>query len=64
MNLDQLIGQLKSTPSFMECVTHWRTLPATEGSYADFPASMDKRIQAVLRKRGVHRLYTHQAQSF
>ena len=64
MNLDQLLGQLRQNPKFMSCVTHWRTLPATEGKYADFPESMDPRIQEVLRKRGIYRLYTHQAQSF
>lgn len=64
MNLDQLLGQLRQNPKFMSCVTHWRTLPAAEGKYADFPESMDPRIQDVLRKRGIYRLYTHQAQSF
>ena len=33
MNIDQLIGRLKNDRSFMDCVTHWRTLPATEGRY-------------------------------
>lgn len=64
MNLDQLIVQLQGDASFMDCVTHWRTLPATEGKYADLPQEMDERLKAVLRTRGIHRLYTHQAESF
>ena len=62
MNLDQLIGRLKADSSFMECVTEWRTLPASEGQYVSLPDDMDPRLQAVLRSRGIHRLYTHQAE--
>ncbi|MBR6571830.1 MAG: DEAD/DEAH box helicase, partial [Clostridia bacterium] len=64
MNLDQLIGRLKTDSSFMECVTEWRTLPAAEGSYAPLPEAMDDRIKAVLRARGIYRLYTHQAECY
>ncbi|MBE5777917.1 MAG: DEAD/DEAH box helicase [Clostridiales bacterium] len=64
MNLDQLLNSLRQNRSFMDCVTHWRTLPASDGSYADFPVSMDERIQKVLQKKGIFRLYTHQAESF
>ncbi len=62
MNLDQLIGRLKSDASFMDCVTEWRTLPASGGSYAPLPDDMDERLQAVLRSRGIHKLYSHQAE--
>ncbi len=62
MNLDQLIGQLKGDASFMECVTEWRTLAATEGRYAPLPDDMDPRLKKVLCARGIHRLYSHQAQ--
>ena len=64
MNVDQLISSLKADPAFMENVTAWKTLPAAEGRYVDFPDNLDPRIQAVLRNRGIHRLYTHQAASF
>ena len=64
MNLDQLIGRLRADQSFMDCVREWRTLPATEGSYAPLPETMDDRIKDVLRARGIHRLYTHQAECY
>ncbi|MDD3411492.1 MAG: DEAD/DEAH box helicase, partial [Eubacteriales bacterium] len=64
MNVDQWIGKLKSDPAFMANVTRWETLPAREGRYADFPAGLDPRIQQVLHRRGIHRLYTHQAASY
>ena len=64
MNVDQLIQTLKRNRVFMDCVTAWKVLPAQEGRFADFPAEMDPSIQRVLLQRGIHRLYTHQAESF
>lgn len=64
MNVDQLIGSLKNDRSFMNCVTHWRTLPATEGRYAPLPDGMDERLKQVLQQRGIHRLYIHQAECY
>ncbi len=64
MNVDQLIQKLKKDRSFMDCVTAWQVLPSQEGRYTDFPEEMDPRIKEVLRKRGIHRLYAHQAESF
>ena len=64
MNLDQLVNVLQNDPAFMECVTQWKTLPAQEGRYEDFPAALDARIQVVLHQRSIHKLYTHQADAF
>lgn len=64
MNLDQLIGRLRADRAFMDCVTEWRTLPATEGRYEPLPDDMDPRLCDVLRARGIHRLYCHQAECF
>lgn len=64
MNLDQLIGRLRTDRAFMDCVTEWRTLPATEGRYEPLPDAMDPRLCDVLRARGIHRLYCHQAECF
>ena len=60
MNLEQLLGRLENTPSFMENVTHWERIPAKDAEYADFPVSLDARIAPVLAKRGIYRLYSHQ----
>ena len=37
---------------------------ASEGAFADVPASVDSRLRAALEKRGIARLYTHQADAF
>lgn len=62
MNLDQLIGRLKADRGFMDCVTEWRTLPASEGRYEPLPEAMDDRVKRVLNDRGIYRLYSHQAE--
>ena len=63
MNLNQLVDRLRHTPSFMENVAHWETIPAREAQYAGYPESLDPRIPEALAARGVHRLYSHQRQA-
>ena len=38
--------------------------PAAEGIFADIPALVDPRLRAALEKRGIARLYSHQAEAF
>ncbi len=47
-----------------EVVTAVRRLPAVEAAYAPFPESIDPRLKAAFASRGVHQLYTHQAEAF
>ena len=47
-----------------EVVTAVRRLPAIEAAYAPFPEGLDPRLTAAFEKRGVHQLYTHQAEAF
>ena len=51
MNLAQLIDTLRADEQFMSCVTHWRTQEARPARYAPYPAHVDARIRAVLRRR-------------
>ncbi|AZR73360.1 ATP-dependent helicase [Anoxybacter fermentans] len=64
MNLVQILETLKSSEEFYANVTAWRTIPAREAKYADFPESLDKRLREVLIKRGIKQLYSHQASAF
>ena len=63
MNIDQLLGVLKQDFQFMQCVTHWHTDPARPARYAEWPECVDTRLPPMLDKRGVRKLYTHQAQA-
>lgn len=46
-----------------DCIAHWHTMPATPGRYAEFPGTLDSRLVAAIRRRGVSRLYSHQAEA-
>src|SRR5687767_9227251 len=47
-----------------EVVTAVRRLPAIEAAYAPFPEGIDQRLKLAFERRGVHQLYTHQAEAF
>src|SRR4029434_5738763 len=38
--------------------------PASEGVFSDLPSAVDPRMTPVLGKRGITRLYSHQAEAF
>jgi DEAD/DEAH box helicase domain-containing protein len=38
--------------------------PAAEGEFSEMPAAVDQRLRTSLAKRGIERLYTHQADAF
>ncbi len=61
MNLEQMLDYFKASDKMMRNVTSWVELPAREAVYADFPDFIDDRIKTALGRRGVHRLYSHQA---
>lgn len=63
MKLIQLMEKLKTSPDFAPNITHWNVSPKRPGVYADFPVSLDKRIIDVLKKNGIHKLYSHQAEA-
>ena len=41
-----------------------RHQPASDGEFADVPDSVDPRLREALKRRGIERLYTHQAEAF
>jgi DEAD/DEAH box helicase domain-containing protein len=63
LNLAQLLDQLKADDRFLRNVNRWEVLPPEDGSYADYPDSLEPRLVDVLKNRGVARLYSHQAEA-
>jgi DEAD/DEAH box helicase domain-containing protein len=63
MNVAQIIDRLKSDAEFKRNLTAWRVLDARPAQYADFPRHLDSRLIEALQKRGIHHLYTHQAEA-
>jgi DEAD/DEAH box helicase domain-containing protein len=63
MSLEAALCALRSDPELAGGFVEWRELPAREARYAPFPITADERLIAALRRRGIGRLYTHQAAS-
>ena len=63
MNLAQLLGRLRADDRFLRNVTRWETLPPLAARHAPWPDGLDRRLVDVMRRRGVERLYSHQAEA-
>lgn len=63
MDLYQLLRSFRLDSKFTRNVTAWQRLPERPACYADLPASLDARLIAALRARGVEQLYVHQVRS-
>lgn len=61
MNLEQILQYFKGSERMMDCITQWVEIPAREAVYEDFPECIDVRIREALKRRSVHKLYSHQA---
>jgi DEAD/DEAH box helicase domain-containing protein len=61
MNLLQILDELKNKQRHQECISHWEVIPARQAVVAEFPTSVSPRVKSVLQKRGISRLYSHQA---
>jgi len=63
VNVPQVVEQLLRSPAHAPCITAFRHLPAKEAEYADWPAGLNPRLRAALERRGIDRLYSHQAEA-
>jgi len=61
VSLEQILDGLARDPDFNQMVTRWERIPPRRASYAEYPAWLDGRISASLRRRGILSLYSHQA---
>jgi len=59
-NMNQTLKKIISSPDFSQNIIVEKLLPASEGSFAPFPAGLDERIAEALRNRGINQIYTHQ----
>ncbi|MBE3554024.1 MAG: DEAD/DEAH box helicase [Thermicanus sp.] len=63
-SIQELIALIQETPSIMENITHWHTIPPKEGKYSDIPPEIHPSLREALKKRGISRLYLHQAKAY
>ena len=63
LTLTQVLDQLRTEPDWVVPIQAWEVEPARPGRFADPPAGLDPRLVAWLRRRGIPRLYSHQAEA-
>jgi len=63
MSIEECLTDLRQDADFMRHVTAWQEIPARSGIFKPFPSSLEPRLTQALHKRGVHALYSHQAEA-
>lgn len=61
---EAVLSQWRREPGVWRNVVLDEALPASEARYAELPASLAPGLREALRRRGVERLYTHQAEAY
>jgi len=61
--LPAILDYLRADRDFVANVVAWERIPARPGRYASLPSSIDPRLAAALRERGIEQLYTHQSEA-
>ena len=59
--LPAILDHLRADRDFVANVVAWERIPAHPGRYVPMPETVDPRLAAALRERGIEQLYTHQA---
>ena len=64
MPLERALDALKRDPELAAGFVEWRELPELAPRHGPFPLTIDPRLVDALARRGIERLYTHQAEAF
>ncbi|MBN2050845.1 MAG: DEAD/DEAH box helicase [Spirochaetales bacterium] len=62
--MQDLLSSLLSRRELSECVTLHKTIPQKKAVEVDFPAELGEKITRALQSRGIHKLYSHQYETF
>ena len=60
---ERVLELLLEEPSLARSVVHHRVMPPMDASWSPFPDWLDARIRDGLAGRGIHQLYSHQAEA-
>jgi DEAD/DEAH box helicase domain-containing protein len=63
LTLSEWLARIEKDRRFRENATSIKHIPASEGTFANFPPWMSPLLQKVLAKRGITQLYSHQARA-
>jgi DEAD/DEAH box helicase domain-containing protein len=64
IGMEKILQELKNNRYFSGQVTFWQVQPAREGSYAELPEDLSPKLKNALARRGIERLYSHQAEAY
>ncbi len=64
LTAEQILEQLRNDQSFMQNVTEWHVAPPRAASFVEFPDAVPAVLREALEKRGITKLYSHQAEVF
>ena len=63
MNVEKVLEKITNNPRFMRNITFQHTLPGQPGIYEPIPDFLAPELTELLQRKGINRLYSHQAQS-
>ncbi len=63
MDVEGFLNEIRSSPGYRDQMVYVREVPAREAGFADARDRLPGPAEAVLRSRGIERLYSHQAQA-
>src|SRR5271167_177793 len=61
MDVTRALAALKRAPQYRSQIVHEERFPARAAQFGDLARPLPDAVEAALRRRGVTRLYTHQA---
>lgn len=64
MPVSRLISRWRATPEVGDNISAWRSEPARPPQLEPLPAELHPALAAALRRRGIHALYSHQADAW
>src|SRR5438270_12720581 len=63
MHIDEVVEQMLNDPGVAANVAAYREMPERAACYTEFPPSIHPSVRTALIRRGIERLYSHQAQA-
>ncbi len=62
--MDTFLEKLKSDPQLAKQISHWQSVPARKGKYAELPEELSTELWEMLKQRDITQLYSHQLAAY
>jgi DEAD/DEAH box helicase domain-containing protein len=63
LSIPRIVDELKQEQALQQCITYVKHFPPKEATFDDFPEAIDVAVRQLFYKRGIQKLYSHQAES-